>query len=328
MINPIVSVIVPVYKVEQYLPKCVDSIINQTLQEIEIILVDDGSPDQCGKMCDTYASQDDRIVVIHKENGGLSSARNAGIAIAKADLVCFVDSDDFIESDMVEFLYKNLLKEDADISVCGIFDHYEGKTNITNDRLGYSVCNRAEAVKHELINVPVSAVNKLYKKTLFNEVLFPVGKLYEDAHTTIPLILRTSKVVFDLKPKYHYIHREQSITTEKYRPGVLSLIEANRNNMELVLSIYPNYIKETEYRYYWACYRILECMLLSEPLNNEAKEKKKEITRLLRKNTIKVINNPYFLKTRKISSLILLVCPWLFGVFAKKYLQKQYGTVS
>ena len=118
--NPKISVIVPVYKVEKYLDRCVESIVNQTYKNLEIILVDDGSPDNCPVMCDEWAEKDERIRVIHKENGGLADARNAGMNIATGDYIGFVDSDDWIEPNMYEVLLKNALKYDADISRCGL----------------------------------------------------------------------------------------------------------------------------------------------------------------------------------------------------------------
>ena len=125
-----ISIIVPVYKVEKYLKKCVDSILAQTFTDFELILVDDGSPDDSGKICEEYAEKDARVRVLHKENGGLSSARNAGIEVAKGKYLGFIDSDDYIAEDMYELLYNTIIKEDADLSICGIYDVYEGKAPI------------------------------------------------------------------------------------------------------------------------------------------------------------------------------------------------------
>lgn len=127
---PKISIIVPVYNVEKYLEKCVRSILAQTFTDFELILVDDGSPDSSGAMCDQFAEQDQRVKVIHKENGGLSDARNAGIEIATGEYLGFVDSDDYIADDMYELLYTNIVKEDADLSICGIYDVYEGKSQL------------------------------------------------------------------------------------------------------------------------------------------------------------------------------------------------------
>ena len=326
---PLISVIVPIYKVEDYLGKCVESIRKQTLKDIEIILVDDGSPDRCGQICDELANEDDRITVVHKRNGGLSDARNAGIDVAKADLVAFIDSDDYIDPDMMEFLYNNIVAADADLSVCGLCHHFGDVIQISPDTLnGYHVAETKEAIRLELTEVPVTAVNKLYKKSLFDNVRFPKGKLYEDAHTMTPLILETKRVVYDIQPKYHYIHREDSITTKDFRMQSLSLIEANENNMRMIVAKYPELRDPAEFRYFWSYFWILEYMLRSASLGKEAICKKREIFRLLKKNTWKIIKNSYFTKTRKMSAIILFFNSALYEKTAKLYMHRQYANPS
>ncbi len=119
IVAPLISIIVPVYKVEMYIKKCINSIINQTYKNIEIILVDDGSPDNCGKICDDYSKTDKRIIVVHKDNGGLSDARNRGLIAASGQFITFVDSDDYIELNYIETHYNNLINNNADISIAG-----------------------------------------------------------------------------------------------------------------------------------------------------------------------------------------------------------------
>lgn len=327
--RPLVSVIVPIYKVEEYLEKCVNSIRNQTLRELEIILVDDGSPDRCGRICDEFAEKDERIVVIHKENGGLSDARNEGIKAATADLVAFIDSDDYIDPDMMEFLFRNLQKEGADLSVCGLYHHFGDTLQISQDTLdGLYVADTKEAIRLELTEVPVTAVNKIYKKALFQQVCFPKGKLYEDAHTMIPLILQSKKVVYDLQPKYHYVHREDSITTKVYRTQVMSLVEANRNNMHLVCNAFPELKKEAEFRYFWSYFWVLEYMLRSPSLSEKAVNEKKQIYRQLKRNAYKILTNPHFTKTRRISALLLLINSKLYEKMAIVYMKRKYANPS
>ena len=179
--NPVISIIVPVYKVESCLRQCLDSICAQTLREIEIILVDDGSPDNCGKICDEYAARDSRIRVIHQKNGGLSAARNAGIAVARADILGFVDSDDWIEPDMFALLYHDLVKEEADIAVCGKFCHKNGTVTPLGDGT-YCVLSGCGAIRMLYQQDGVGRVvwNKIYRRSLFDEIRFPVGRIYED----------------------------------------------------------------------------------------------------------------------------------------------------
>ena len=178
---PKISIIVPVYNVEKYLEKCVKSILNQTFTDFELILVDDGTPDSSGVICDQFAEKDERIKVIHKKNGGLSDARNTGIEVAKGEYIGFVDSDDYIAEDMYELLYTNIVNEEADLSICGIYDVYENKEAQKRIRQ-YMILNKFEAIKVilEAKIVSVHAVNKLYKKELFTHVRYPVGKITED----------------------------------------------------------------------------------------------------------------------------------------------------
>ena len=187
--KPLVSVIIPVYKVEQYLQKCIESVCGQTLEALEIILVDDGSPDNCGRICDEYATRDSRIRVIHQRNGGLSAARNTGIRIAQADIIGFVDSDDWIEPDMIELLYRNLCKENADISVCGIYWHNKGNVSEKGDKT-YAVQSSKEAIEsvYRLPGVKMNVWNKLYRKHLFHEICFPEGRINEDVYVTVRLL--------------------------------------------------------------------------------------------------------------------------------------------
>ncbi|MGJ0706244.1 glycosyltransferase family 2 protein, partial [Enterococcus avium] len=178
-----ISIIVPVYDVEKYLKKCVDSILNQTFKDFELILVDDGSPDNSGAICDQYAEKDSRVRVIHKENGGLSDARNAGIEVARGKYLGFVDSDDFVNEDMYKQLYTSIIENNADLSICGIFDLYEGKTPIkkTEKKL---LLNRNEAMIMIFHGneISVHAYNKLYKKEIFESLRYPVGKYHEDSY--------------------------------------------------------------------------------------------------------------------------------------------------
>lgn len=212
---PLISVIIPIYKVELFLHKCIDSIILQSFSDIEIILVDDGSPDNCGKICDNYASKDSRIVVIHKQNGGLSSARNAGIDIAKGDYLMFVDSDDWVEKDFCETAYKLITENNV---TCASFGYFEHKNNIIkplgtkNPRL----INAEEGIKSLIALDDViynMACNKIFHNRLFSTIKFPEGKLFEDQGTMYKLFDVAGQIYVDSTQLYHYIRRDDSITT-------------------------------------------------------------------------------------------------------------------
>ena len=212
-----ISVIVPVYKVEKYLDKCVSSIVNQSCRDLEIILVDDGSPDNCPEMCDAWAVQDSRIKVIHQKNGGLSAARNAGLKMAVGEYIGFVDSDDYIEPDMYEQLFKNMQENESDIAVCGCFIADEnGKIKAIKENRG-GVYEQKEAVEVLSLSMNNSAWNKLYKKSIIGNNLFESGRIFGEDHLFLLHILeRCKKVSFLNKPLYYYLQRGDSITGVKF----------------------------------------------------------------------------------------------------------------
>ena len=215
--NPLISVIVPIYKVERYLPKCVDSILKQTYSNLEIILVDDGSPDGCGALCDEFAVRDSRIRVIHKPNGGLSDARNAGIAIASGEYFAFLDSDDYLEPDAYQAMVALAKKYDAKLVCAGRFDE-DGETG--EAVLGLCPEKEEFVPGKELVrrifhwdHLDSAAWDKLYARELFREIRYPVGRVVEDVPTTYRLVLLAGGAAMLPKPVCHYVHREQSITT-------------------------------------------------------------------------------------------------------------------
>ena len=320
-----VSVIVPVYKVENYLRKCVDSLLNQTLTDIEIILVDDGSPDNCGKICDEFAAKDHRVKVIHKQNEGLSIARNVGIMAATSPYIGFVDSDDYVAADMYEILYENLVENSADISVCGLYDCYSEKKIPQFAGKEFLILDNKNALKTALegVKFSVNAVNKLFKKDLFSEVKFPKGKLSEDAFTIPKVLSLAEKVVFDSAPKYFYVHRGESITTSSFKPQDFNVVEAYQENFNLVKNDFSELTKQAEFRLLWSYTYVFDKMLLSE--NFENFEEYKRTLAFLRKNTLKFVLNPFFSLKRKFVALILFVSHRLYEVllkFQKKKIMK------
>lgn len=210
-----ISVIIPIYKVEAYLEKCVISVRHQSYQNLEIILVDDGSPDGCGELCDRFAEEDPRIRVLHKENGGLSDARNKGLDIATGEYILFVDSDDFIHPQMVEILYRNLQAAEADISVCGFLSVEEGEeVSLALSGESKTEVFEGEEVMHCLQHrnlLTVVAWNKLYKRSLFAELRYPKGKLHEDEFLIHHLLHQCKRIVYTDGKLYYYLQRSGSI---------------------------------------------------------------------------------------------------------------------
>lgn len=235
-----VSVIIPVYKVEKYIHRCVDSVLNQTYRNLEIILVDDGSPDNCPTICDEYASLHSNVRVIHKENGGLSDARNAGIDVAEGDFITFIDSDDYVEKNYVEVLLNNMLKDHADISCCKHLAVYGDR--IVKEYTGnYYVLDTEKALEMMLYHddMDVSAWGKLYRKELFDGIRFPVGRYYEDAATTYRLIDRANVIVLDSRPLYNYIMRDDSITNDAFSDRKMDLIKSTEEMTSFIKWKYP-----------------------------------------------------------------------------------------
>ena len=205
--EPLISIVVPVYKVEKFLEKCIDSIINQTYKNLEIILVDDGSPDNCGKICDEYAKKDKRIKVIHQQNGGLSAARNTGITKATGKYISFIDSDDYIEKDYIELLYTTIKQSKADIAIGSHTVIYDTGTKLQKATGEKSILKPKEVLERILYdnNIDYSAWAKLYKIELFTNIKYPEGRLFEDAATTYKLIDISKKIAVNSKSIYNYI---------------------------------------------------------------------------------------------------------------------------
>ena len=313
-----ISVIVPVYNVEQYLERCVDSIINQTYTNLEIILVNDGSTDNSGKLCDELAKKDERIRVIHKENGGLSDARNRGIDEAESDLVGFIDSDDYIDSDMYEVLLKNLNNTDADLSMCALYDVYNNtpEAQVTNKETWELSSEQAIKMVMEAKILSVTAVNKLYRKSLFTDLKFEVGKIAEDAFIMIKLLDKCEKIVATNEKKYYYVHRENSITTQKFSTKFLNVIEAYEQNSNIILEKYPKLKDVAQTRMNWAYFYVLDRLLLDDNYND--KELENKLISYLKNYRKDILNDPLFTKGRKIGFIALLLSRNLYRKLIEK----------
>jgi glycosyltransferase involved in cell wall biosynthesis len=214
----LISIIIPVYKVEDYIRRCVDSILKQTYGNLEIILVDDGSPDRCGQICDEYAAKDSRIVSIHKKNGGLSDARNAGMDICKGEYITFLDSDDWVDKNYIEKLYRLLKDTDSDISVCNFIRTSKEDVEADASKEEIHTYSNLEALDHleskgdiQLYIQLVVAWGKLYRRSIFEGITYPVGKLHEDEFTTYKLLYKAGRIVITNARLLYYWQREDSI---------------------------------------------------------------------------------------------------------------------
>lgn len=224
-----ISVIVPVYKVEPYLHRCIDSILGQTYLDFKLILVDDGSPDNCGAICDEYAAKDSRVHVIHQENGGLSAARNAGIdwvfANSDSQWLAFIDSDDWVHRDYLKTLLENAENCQADMSAC---DFFQTDAFCQDGEIHQSVsCEPAEQAYCDHYGCLMSAWAKIFRKELFETLRFPVGKIHEDCYVTHIPLFAANKVVISTAPMYYYYSNPGSITRKKWSEKRLQEIEAH-----------------------------------------------------------------------------------------------------
>ena len=234
--NDLISVIVPIYKTELYLRKCVDSLINQTYTNLEIILVDDGSPDGCPQICDEYAAKDSRIKVIHKENGGVSAARNFGLDHASGAFIAYIDSDDYVSENYIEYLVELAERYDADIACCGYIIVSSHTEAVTDNRLDSGfLCSGNEACRimlTERYNQLVVAWGKIFKAELARRFKFPKGKIYEDALTTYKYYYYCDRVAIGDAKLYAYYSNDGGITASNDYSGVFKRAAAHRERAE------------------------------------------------------------------------------------------------
>lgn len=306
---PLISIIVPVYKVEKYLRKCIDSILQQTLKDFELILVNDGSPDSCGSICDEYAKVDSRIRVIHKKNGGLSDARNSGIEIAQGRYLGFIDSDDYIENDMYEVLYNNIVSNNADIAVCGYYDCYKNTIIPRGNSGKISIKNTEESVEMLKKMLPV-AWNKLYKREIFKDIRYPYGKFNEDTFIIIDILMNCKKMVYIDIPKYYYLKRKNSIMKNSFNVKQLDIIEAWEKCLFLVEKYFPRQVDIIKAKYLGAYFQLIDKIVLMD--NYKENEHYKRIKLKLKNSKKEILTSNHITLKRKIIFSIFLLSPQLY----------------
>lgn len=312
--NDTISVIVPVYNVEPYLCRCVDSILGQTYENLEVILVDDGSPDNSGAICDAYAQKDPRVRVIHQENGGLSAARNAGIDAATGAYLAFVDSDDYLEADAYERMLSAAKKFDVPVVVAGRWD-VSGKTG--EKALGLCPKVQEKISSEELVGriflwdgCDSSACDKLFASWLFETIRFPVGMVCEDLAVMYRLILQADSASLCPTPVYNYYHRPGSISGKN--PVTDKTFHFPRHTAEIYPYIRENYPAiEPQARYLRLRSLVITLLILEK--REEARHYRAEYRaarRELRKHTAFLLTSPYFGRQERLTALLLA-----FGIY-------------
>ena len=259
----LISVIVPVYNIEKYIGKAIETIIGQTYRDLEIILVDDGSTDRSGEICEFYAGKDDRIVVVHQENGGLSKARNTGTKIAKGDAIAFIDGDDYIHPCYFEILAKNLTEHDADISVCGMQvvseDEYSKLMSVKNVEDSAIDISSKEAIEGMLYQklFSLSSCAKLYKRKIAKSHCFPERELFEDYYTVYRFFTEATAVTYTDARLYYYLKRAGSITKKKYSHQMMDYIKHGEQVTDHVERNGRLLFDAAISRLVWACFYIV-----------------------------------------------------------------------
>lgn len=281
--KPLISIVIPIYGVETYLKRCLDSVSCQTYRELEVILVDDGSPDKCGEIADAYAAKDNRFKVIHKANGGLSDARNVGMEAATGEFLFFLDSDDVIHENAIEELYSICSDNKADIAISSLYNFIESdyehddkrntdiKRHFSKDEIGIGIRNNYSveymdqiyAMKRILCpgGIGHEAPGKLYRLALWDGIQFPVGELYEDYFTTYKVILKAKKIGILSEPIYGYRVREGSIMQSRIKEKNLSLIKISQEVTDNISTMVPELAKYAKYLQIRTNLKLLEGIL-------------------------------------------------------------------
>lgn len=296
--KPIISIIVPIYNVDKYLSRCIESILNQSFKEFELILVDDGSSDNSGEICDIYASKDDRVKVLHKENGGVSSARNVGVKASNGEYIGFVDPDDYIDKEIYYQLYKLCIDNDCDIAICRFNREINGKLQNIGSTEEIIELNNIEAM-NELFKGNLyrfSLCNKLFSKKCFNNVSFPEGRIHEDLSSTYKLFANSKKAIYIDYCGYVYVRRENSILTSTYNEKRLQAFIGWAEIIDFMSKNYSDVIEQVIATFIYWCVDSISYIL--EQVDNY-----NDIKKYL--NTIRIYTIKYYsyIKQNKILSL-------------------------
>lgn len=303
MDNPLISIIVPVYNLESIIKKCVDSILKQRYKNLEIILIDDGSTDNSGGICDEYAKRDKRIVVFHQKNSGIAAVRNLGISKANGDYVSFIDGDDYVDDDYIQSLYNALSGDNSDIAICGHIIIYPSKKYIKKSDKKL-ILTAEEAVREVLYDkyLDLSPWGKLYAKELFRGIKYPSGMLFEDSAVTPLILAKATRVSVIPKAHYYYVKQEShSITNASFNSKKLDLITATKQMTNTISMKYPNLKQACARRMMWAHLSTLSVMATSK---NVPKKSIRLVYEYIKKNRSNILKDPNISKRDRFGLLI------------------------
>lgn len=312
--SDLVSVIVPVYKVEKYLSRCIESILNQTYENIEVILINDGSPDKCPEICDEHAKRDNRVIVIHQANSGPSSARNKGLDIAKGKYIMFIDSDDFINKIMIEEMLINLIDSKADISMCDHLKIYKGNEIINFNQIKKNEVLNRENVLEWLLDEHEICVpwGKLYKSNLFFDLRFQIDKYNEDMFIIHKLFHKARKIVYDKRQFYYYSQEGTSLTRSEFNYKKLDMVEAVAEWYHFIKENYPRLERKAKMKYLTVM--IDTCTLLSKQNDNFGRKVYIEYSREIIGNYGMYVNSKIVRTNDKIKATLIKLRLYRFTV--------------
>lgn len=317
-LNDLISIILPIYNVDSYLKKCIESVLNQTYSNIEIILVDDGSTDNSPLICDEYKKKDSRVRTIHKKNGGLSDARNCGINLSTGKYLTFIDSDDYVSEDYVEYLYNLIKKNNTKISCCG---HYIVKKNkmyrkTASETKVFTKINALNAILYDE-EIDLSSWGKMYEKSLFEDIKFPKGKFFEDTGTTYLLFDKCEGISVGKEIKYYYIIRNESITTKAFNKNKMDLITMTNKMVDFIELKYPELSAGCRRRIMWAYLSTYTKIVYTS--KNKYLAEKKLLKSYIKKNKKEILKDNKIKKKDKIALLIFNFGDFFFKISWKFY---------
>ena len=317
-----ISVIVPVYNVERYLEKCIDSILKQTYTNLEVILIDDGSIDSSPKICDMYKKKDDRVRVIHKVNEGVSVARNMGLDIAQGDFIIFIDSDDYVHNQMIEILYKGIIENNSDISMCEyknvLEDEVIKEEKYDEKLLRFENYTNIEALSNlksdKMINYVV-VWNKLYKRKLFDNLRYKEGKIHEDEFIIHKILYKCNRISYLHKQLYYYLKRNNSIMASKGNDAMLDCLDAQEERIKFYEAIgQKKLIKDAELMY------VARFLDYYNRLRNSEKNDNQFIKKIIQRFRSRIfgllVNNNFTIKERFLF-VILCINPKIYDQYLK-----------
>lgn len=300
--NELISIVVPVYNVEKYLDACIRSILEQTYQNIEIILVDDGATDRSGQMCDCYAQQDQRIKIIHKENGGLSDARNKGVSCASGNYLMFIDSDDVVSPDLVKYLYDLLRDSGADIGICEQVHCYPEQEIIYQKETLRKIFDPEEAIAEMLYQKSflIAAWGKIFRREYFDDILFPGGMLFEDSAVMHKIFDKAGKIAYGDARLYGYMHREGSITTAEFSKRDCDILKIC-DDITKDMSGRSEHLQRAARSYHMAAaFRVY----MNAPRNGKFDVELENCRKFLKENCNLVLHDPQIRKKMKLALLL------------------------